>query len=96
MMIADSLSGIPMTQGPDVKIEKNAKVEEPRAIEESDKGDSSQLDMEKQSLSKRMSFENMNDADPELRPYTATGRSSTMVLPDENPAGEYETIDLVV
>ena len=95
-MIADSLSSIPLTQAPDVKIEKNAKAEEPRAIEESDKGDNSQLDIERQNISKKRSSENMSDVRAELQTYGATDRPPGKAVPDGASDSEYESIDIVV
>ena len=95
-MIVDSLASVPVSQAPDVKVEKNAKAEEPRAIEESDKSEYSQLDMEKQNISKRRSTENVGDSRSELRPYSATDRKPDREIPAEIQTSEYEPLDIVV
>ena len=95
-MIGDSLSSIPLPQVVDVKIEKNTKAEEPRAIEKSDQSDSSQLDMEKQHISKKNASKDIKEVKIELKTYDATDRSSREVSSNEAPSVEYEPINLVV
>ena len=95
-MITESLSSIPLPPAIDVKVEKNTKTEEPRAIEETDKSDDSRLDLEKQNISKKRSIENAENVDMELKTYTATNKESMEIPQEDVPKAEYEPIDLVV
>ena len=95
-MIMDSLSNIPLPPVLEVKIEKNSKAEEPRAIEEPEKGDKSQLDMEKQNISKKRPSKEMEDVKIELETYTATNGSSNKLSSEEAQGNEYEPVNIVV
>ena len=96
-MIIDSLGGLPPPQTLAIKLEKKLETEEPRAIEDSEKGNDSTLDSNKQNIANRQADKDIiNSGNIEYNTYNAQGN-----IVDELSSGGYndrqnELIDVLV
>jgi len=89
-MIIDSLGNLPPPQALDVKLEKNLETEEPRAIEDSEKGNDSTLDNNKQNIANnQVDKDIIKSGDIERETYNAQGNmelSNSLPSLYNNPA----------
>jgi len=73
-MITDAINSLPVPQAPDIKAEQNLETEEPRAVEDSDKSDDSNLDVSRQNVAKQSSGMDVSkESGVEMESYNAKG-----------------------
>lgn len=96
-MIYDSLGSLPIPQSLDIKLEKNLKAEEPRAIEESEKGNDSSLDSNKQNIaSSQASKDIIKNGDIEFETYNTQGNLVEKLSSDDDMNHNHESINFVI
>jgi len=73
-MITDAINSLPVSQAPDIKVEQDLETEEPRAVEDSDKSDDSNLDVSRQNVAKQSSGMDVSkESGVEIESYNAKG-----------------------
>ena len=73
-MITDAISSLPVLQAPDIKLEQDRETEEPRAVEDSDKSNDSNLDISRQNVAKQSAGMDVSkESSVEMDSYNAKG-----------------------
>jgi len=96
-MIIDSLGNLPPPQALDGRLEKNLETEEPRAIEDSEKGNDSTLDNNKQNIeNNQVDKDIIKSGDTERETYNAQGNIAKELSSGNYTNHQQEIIDVLV
>lgn len=96
-MIIDSSGGMPPPQTIDIKIGKTVETEEPRAIEDSEKGNDSTLDNNKQNIANnQVEKDIIKSGDVERETYNAQGNIAKELSSGNYTNHQQEIIDVLV
>ena len=95
-MIIDSLGNLPPPQALDVEPERNPETEEPRAIEDSEKGNDSTLDNNKQNIANNQVDKDIIRSDDIQRErYNAQGNIAKELSSGYDTNHQREIIDIL-
>ena len=96
-MITDATNSLPVPQATDIRVEQDLETEEPRAVEDSDKSDDSNLDISRQNVAKQSAGMDVSKySDVEMESYNAKGYLVIEPSLRQGTGQTQDSIDLVV
>ena len=96
-MITDAINSLPVPQAPDIKVEQDLETEEPRAVEDSDKSDDSNLDINRQNVAKQSADMDVSkDSGVEMESYNAKGYLANEPSSRQGTGQPQDSINLIV
>ena len=96
-MITDAINSLPVPQAPDIKVEQDLETEEPRAVEDSDKSNDSNLDISKQNVAKHSAGMDVSkDSGVEMESYNAKGYLANESSSRQDTGQPHDSINLIV
>jgi len=96
-MITDSITSLPVTQAPDIKVEQDIETEEPRAVEDSGKSGDSSFDVSSQNVAKQSAGMDISqESGVEMESYNAKGYLISEASSRQDSEQSQDSISLVV
>ena len=96
-MITDAINSLPVLQAPDIKLEQGRETEDPRAVEDSDKSNDSNLDISRQDVAKQSAGTDvLKYSGVEMESYNAKGYLANESSSRQGTGQPQDSVNLIV